>query len=73
VARGTKGRPESTGVHGACGAVKLSSLCQGLFFDNCLAGLSDLLEDVISKQNIFSPYSHSRGEREESQLKFNFS
>ena len=60
MARGIKGRPEGTGVCLASGAVKLSYLCQGLFFDNCLAVLSDLLEDVTSKAEHFQSLQPSK-------------
>lgn len=63
VARHTKGRPEGTAVCLANGTGKFSYLCQGFFFDNCLAVLSDLWKMLFLRQNIFSCCSHPRRER----------
>lgn len=62
MARGTKGRPEGIGV---CLVVQLSSLiyAKGFFLNKCLAVLSDLLEDVISKAEHFQSLQPSK-ERE---------
>lgn len=62
MARGTKGSPEGIGV---CLVVQLSSLIygKGSFLNKCLAVLSDLLEDVISKAEHFQSLQPSK-ERE---------
>lgn len=72
VARGTKGRPESTGVCLASAAVKVSYLCQGLFFGNCLAVLSNLLEDVISKAEHFQSLQPSKEREGEKPIEIQF-
>lgn len=72
MARGTKGRPESTGVCLASAAVKVSYLCQGLFFDNCLVVLSDLLEDVISKAEHFQSLQPSKEREGEKPIEIQF-